>query len=290
MEGNRIVLSKWMTGAALVMVAATASAQTPRRSEAEQVRARQKISMMEGVLERAVTNGAENLFRQVRAAMPSSDGPRLIGAPEVRGFTLEGFGVFFDVEVPDLMMPPAWSLRYMVDQNGMAANTALGELKTMVTTLRDPEQRDRLMVAINRLELQVGPAQARTGQSVARAAATARPTTAAQTVTTAPPAAPAAPAAAATDVMDDPNEGYTREVRAAIADAMIENTGAIPIGPEEWLVVAARGNVRPDRLAVTDNSDTHTIMLRVKGSDIAAFRAGRLTLDEARKKVDIREY
>lgn len=286
MERMRIVLNKWITGAALVMVAATASAQTPRRSEAEQVRARQKISMMEGVLERAVTNGAENLFRQVRAAMPTSDGPRLIGAPEVRGFTLEGFGVFFDVEVPDLMMPPAWSLRYMVDQNGMAANTALGELKAMVATLRDPEQRDHLMVAINRLELQVGPAQPQPGAGVTRAAATqARATTAAQTVTT-----PAPGTAASPDVMDDPNEGYTREVRGAIVDAMIENTGAIPIGPEEWLMVAARGNVRPDRLAVTDNSDSHTIMLRVKGSDLAAFRSGSITLDEARKRVDIREY
>ena len=281
------MLNKWITGAALVLVAATASAQTPRRSEAEQVRARQKISMMEGVLERAVANGAENLFRAVRAAMPTSDGPRLIGAPEVRGFTLEGFGVFFDVEVPDLMMPPAWSLRYMVDQNGMAANTALGELKALVTTLRDPEQRDHLMVAINRLELQVGPAQPQASPGVTRAAAAgqARPTTAAQTVTTPAPGPSVAP-----DVMDDPNEGYTREVKAAITDAMIENTGAITIGPDEWLMVAARGNVRPDRLAVTDNSDSHTILLRVKGSDLAAFRAGSITLDDARKRVDIREY
>ena len=30
-----------------------------------------------------------------------------------------------------------------------------------------------------------------------------------------------------------------------------------------------------------------TVIFRVKGSDLAAFRAGRMTLEEARKKVEI---
>lgn len=283
-ERKRIVLNRWVAAAALVLVAASVSAQTPAaRSEADQVKARQKISMMEGVLERAVANGAENLFQQIRAAMPTPDGPRLIGAPEVRGFPIAGYGVFFDVEVPDLMLPPMWSLRYMMDQNGVSANTALSELKTLVSSIRDPDQRQQFMSYINRLEMQVGPAQP-VLQGQARQAGPA-------TVSTQALGQPV-PAQARPDdlaVLNDPNEGYTREVKNAIIDAMLDTSGSIPLGPEEWLMVAARGNVRPD-LSVTDNADTHTIILRVKGSDLAAYRARQITPDEARKRVDVKEY
>lgn len=286
-KNKGIVLGTWVTAAALVLTAAAASAQTPTpsRAEAELVRARQKISMMEGVLERAVANGAENLLHQVRAVMPTIDAPRLIGAPEVRGFTIDGYGVFFDVEVPDLLMPPTWSLRYMVDQNGLAASTALGELKTMVANVHDPDQRQRLMADIGRLEAQVGPAaQAPVPVPAAAPGGVAGPATvSAQTFQ------PAAPPPADSAVLDDPNEGYTREVKSALMDAMLENSGLIRVAPDEWMMVALRSNARPD-LSVTDNSDTHTILLRVKGSDLAAFRASQISQDEARKRVEVREY
>lgn len=284
MGRKHIVLNRWVTATAVVLVAASASAQTPTpQTEADQVKARQKISMMEGVLERAVANGAENLFQQIRVAMPTPDGPRLIGAPEVRGFPIAGYGVFFDVVVPDLMLPPMWSLRYTMDRNGVSANTALNELKTLVSSIRDPDQRQQFMSYINRLEIQVGPAQP-APQAQARQAG---PATVSAQALGQPVPAQARPDDLA--VLNDPNEGYTREVKNAIVDAMLDTSGSIPLGPEEWLMVAARGNVRGD-LSVTDNADTHTIILRVKGSDLAAYRAGRITPDEARKRVDIREY
>jgi hypothetical protein len=285
---KRVVRNAWAIAITVVLAAAGASAQEPASgTDADMVRARQKISMMEGVLERAVANGAENLFREVHAIMPTSDGPRLIGAPEVRGFPLEGYGVFFDVVVPDLYMPPAWSLRYMIDQNGMAASTALGELKGLVSSLSDPTQRQQMMIAINRLEMQVGPAQSVALPAAGRAAG---PATVSSQAAPAPSAAPPSAAARANAaVLDDPNEGYTREVKQALIDAMLENSGGIPLAPDEWLMVAARGNVHPD-LSVTDSSDTHTIVLRLKGSDLADFRANRITQDEARKRVAVREY
>src|ERR1700754_3956144 len=108
-----------MSGVAFVVVAVAglAAAQTPRQEELEQVKARQKISTMEAVLERAVSNGADNMLRQMRELMP--DAPMLSGQPQVRGFRLEGFGVFFDVDVPALRIPISYTLRYMVDQNGL---------------------------------------------------------------------------------------------------------------------------------------------------------------------------
>jgi hypothetical protein len=272
------------TGIALVLVATAASAQTARTAEEEAVKTRQKISMMEGVLERAVQNGAENVFRQVRAAMPTADGPRLIGAPAVRGFRLDGFGVFFDVEVPDLLVPPAWSLRYMLDSNGMTAATAVSDLKTMVAQVRDPQQRDRLEQAIARIELQVGPVPAPRQRPAGPTTVANAQSLPAQTFT--PPVAPVDPG-----VVEDPNEGYTREVKQALVEAMLENSGPIALGPDEWLTVAARGNARMDRLGVGgDTGETHTIMFRVKGSDLAAFRESRITADEARKRVQVREY
>ena len=59
---------------------------------------------------------------------------------------------------------------------------------------------------------------------------------------------------------------------------------------EEWLTVAARDNVPRDPLSPGDTADFSTIIFRVKGSDLAGFRAGRMTLEEARQKVEVREY
>jgi hypothetical protein len=60
------------------------------------------------------------------------------------------------------------------------------------------------------------------------------------------------------------------------------------IGPEEWLTVAARDN--EERLAPGDLYEVLTIVLRIKGADLAAFRAERLTREEARNRVEVREF
>ena len=101
-----------------------------------------------------------------------------------------------------------------------------------------------------------------------------------------------APAAPQVDpaVVDDPNGAYTREVSAAIIDAMIENSGPLPVGDNEWLTVAARDNIRPDRLIPGDTSNISSIVFRIKGSDLAAFRAGRVTLEDTRKRVEAQQF
>jgi len=45
-----------------------------------------------------------------------------------------------------------------------------------------------------------------------------------------------------------------------------------------------------DPLIPGDATDFSTIIFRMKGSDLAAFRAGKVTLEEARQKVEVREY
>jgi hypothetical protein len=249
-------------------------------SEADQVKARQKISMMESVLESAVANGADSLMRAVRAVMPP-DALMMTGAPSARGFRLDGYGVFFDVEVPTFRPTMAWTLRQMVDESGLGAATAVNQLKAYIQTVQDPRQRANLDRALRRLELQVGPVGPVPQDASAR---TVGASTVAQA--TIAPAAPQVDLA----VITNPNGAYTREVSAAIIDAMIENSGPLPIAENEWLTVAARDNLRPNRLVPGDISNISSIVFRVKGADLAAYRAGRMTLEETRARVEVNQF
>ena len=269
---RRVVISVTSIGLVLGMTA-VATAQQPALSAQEQVQAqaRYKIFLMEGVLERAVQNGAAVLSRQVRALSP--DAMFLTGSAQVRGFRLDGYGVFFDVEVPGLRPTVAWTLRAMADDNG----ASLAQLKAYVQKVQDPRDRSVLETAIRRLELQMPSART----------ATADATVTAQSVSG--PASAAAQRQPDPLLLSDPNAAYTREVKTALIDAMLENQGGLTIGPEEWLTVAARDGEPGNRLVPGDAYDQSTVVLRVKGGDLAAFRAGRLTLDEARKKVEVKE-
>jgi hypothetical protein len=242
-----------------------------QQNEMDQVKARQRISMMEGVLERAVSNGADNMVRQMKAVM--GDAPMLTGVPEVRGFRLDGYGVFFDVEVPALRLPVTWPLRYMF-RDTRETTGIINELRAMMAEA-EPRQRERLAQVVRQLEQQAQvPASQRSAGRIGAAAAV-------------PVGGGASPAPAS---YDDPEEHYTREVKAALVDAMLENSGPIALGADEWLTVAARDNVPRDPLIPTDAADTRTLIFRVKGSDLGAFRAGRMTLDEIRTKVETREF
>ena len=236
---------------------------TPAASEL--ARARSNLSIMEGVFQRAVVIGADNLNCRVRAISPQDPPLLLAGEAEVRGFRLEGHGVFFDVEVPVLRQSVAWSLRALMDQSGVPLATALDQLRTAVRSVADTRMRQSLETALQRVELQVGGPD--TPGATARRGATPPP--------------------AALDWLNDPGGAYTAEVRNALVDAMLEHSQALGLGADEWLIVAARDNERRDRLSQGD--ETSTITLRVKGSDLAALRAGRITAEEARGRVQVIE-
>src|SRR5436190_15180801 len=223
-------------------------------TEADQVKSRQKISMMESVLESAVANGADSLMRAVRVVMPP-DALMMTGAPSARGFRLEGYGVFFDVEVPTFRPTMAFTLRQMVDENGLGAAAAVNQLKAYIATVQDPRQRATLDGALRRLELQVGPVGPVPQGAAAR-------TVGASTVTAQTTVAPVAAPPVDPQVIEDPNAAYTREVSTAIVDAMIENSGPLPIAENEWLTVAARDNIRPDRLGPGDPSNISRVVFR----------------------------
>jgi hypothetical protein len=80
---------------------------------------------MERVLEGAVEHGAANLRERLQAVAPDAPAQLLIlGNPRVRGFRLDGYGLFFDVEVPSLNGTLTWSLRTL-DPGAAAGSPAL---------------------------------------------------------------------------------------------------------------------------------------------------------------------
>ena len=278
---RRVGLKRPVAGLAclgvLVWFAVAVSAQQPpvlTAQEQGQAQARYRIFLMEGVLERAVQNGAAVLSRRVRALSP--DAMFLTGAAQVRGFRLDGYGVFFDVEVPGLRPTVAWTLRAMADDSG----ASLAQLKAYVQKVQDPQSRQDLLRAIRNLELQMPSARL----AASDAALTTQPVAGPVSVAT-----PTSIRSVDRLLLADPNAAYTREVKTALVDAMIENSGGLTVGPDEWLTVAARDGEPGNHLVPGDSYDQTTSVLRVKGSDLAAYRAGRATLEETRTKVEVRE-
>lgn len=258
-----------------------------------QMAARYELAIMEDVLERAVQQGARMMSRQWQSAMLQ---PLLIGGDaRARGFRLEGYGIFFDVDVPAMRQSMVWSWRMLDPSNGGAAS-AIEALKAHLKTISDPAQRRDLDQAIRQLELQVTPFSS-VAESVRMDENSRRE---AQTTVVALPkpqpgaAAPAggAPVIAQTSRLaagEDPGDAYTTLVKDALIDAMLRYNQSLTIGPDEWLVIAARDRGESG-IASDDPFDVTTIQLRIKGSDLLALRAGRLTPEEARKRVEVREY
>ena len=82
-------------------------------------------------------------------------------------------------------------------------------------------------------------------------------------------------------------ESYSKHVLDSLIDAMLDNSAALSIKDDEYLVVAA--SAPPDPVSSLNNQDETTI-LSIKGSDLAAFRQGKITKEEARKRVVNKQF
>jgi hypothetical protein len=281
------VVRTWVIGfAAGLGIVSAAAAQAPQGADVRQTRVRQQIFVMEGALERAVQLGVDNLRRRLRTVMPD-DALLQGGAPQVRGFRLDGYGVFFDVEVPAVRRSLAWSLRTM-NETGLALARDLAQMRAFMQAIADPRTRTEFDRMLQRIQRQMAPPMppASPVPPGRVAAAQSQPAVAAQALP-APDATTPSPVDNA--VITDPGEVYTEEVKAALIDAMIEQGGTLTLGADEWLAVAARDSA-PGAPLVPAERDGVTVILRLKGSDLAAFRAGKLTLEQVKARVAIGEF
>ena len=259
--------------------------------------ARYKVRVMEGVLEKSVQQAALRLNEQLQRVSP--DLIQLAGAAHARGYRLEGYGLFFDVEVPAAMRQTmGWTARVMRQQHEGVAE-ALGSLKRITGEL-DPKARAEAERAMRQIEVAIRPLPrgVRPTDRPMAAAQSAGGAMGASTSTAAPaPAVPegdkpmivvAPPAEADDPLWRSPDLAYEDQVREALIGAMLDWGALLPLGPDEWLTVAARDN--QDVVMPGSAPDVVTIILRVKGSDLAERLAGRLPTDELRRRVQVREF
>ncbi len=80
--------------------------------------------------------------------------------PRARGFVLDGYGVFFDVEIPDMNQSVIWSM--MNVQRDRQVGNALDSLRAAIEPLTGPN-REQALVALQQVTKTVGPAMPPTG-------------------------------------------------------------------------------------------------------------------------------
>jgi len=268
--------------AGLVVAAGISSAaQTPAPAGAklDQKQSRYEISQMERLLEGAVEHGLTTIRERVQAATKAqSFVPENLENAHVRGFRLEGYGIFFDIEVPSLQGSLLWSLRTL-DQNDLGLSRALESLKSFVEKSNDTNAQQ----ALKRIELQM-PTLAAPPPTVVAASSGAR--LAAGTAAAANDAVAEAPV---DPILSDPNEAYRAEIQRQIQDAMVSYSGALAIGADEWLTIGARGRFERPLIAPAD-VDQRTVVIKIRGSDLRAMQAGQITREEAIKRMLVRVF
>lgn len=260
---------------------------------------RDDIRMMESVLTQALQKGAQDLARLLRVNQPNS--AFVTGTGRARGFVLDGYGMFFDVDVPGMRQSVVWSeqmVQLMQDRERALQDLARLRPDDPLRKVAEMQFRtiERLIAATQNGQVlipnpitpnQLTPSGIATAQNVSDTvltnAAPPAPTADASRVVAAPP-----PVASPSAIARDPNELYTESVKNALIDAMLKYSAFLKLGDAEWLTVAASDSEGPSIPGQID--DTTRIVIRVKGSDLTAFQAGKLTRDEVLKKVEVREY
>ena len=283
-----------VTGLAIGAAVAPVSAQTaPSAQEAApaaaprpvplraQIDIRYQIGTMERVLENAVEHGAGVWRDRLQALAPVQ--ALLLDNARVRGYRLEGYGLFFDIDVPSLEMTLLAAFRTL-DQNGLGLQSAWNQIKSSIQAQAANDA--NLQQAVKRLELQVVP-----GVPVAATTADVSGLRAASGSAASAPEPISrlnANVAANDPILANPEEVYRAEVMQAVVDAMLDYSSALGIASDEWLTVGVRRNEIRPRIGLDTNAQT--FVARVRGADLTAFRAGQLSREDAIKRVEVRVF
>jgi hypothetical protein len=207
-----------------VPAATPAAVPAPRPLTDSELRHRlDAIYLFEGVLMNAVKLAAQTTAGEIRRIEP---GIVMFSSAPVRahGTYLEGYGVFFQVEIPSVIPSVASLVEQIARGERMRPNTS--------------------------------------------------------------PAQPTALTGSTREALMDPDAHYVAAVKDRVIDAMIRHSNSMELRADEWLTVAARdGSEVPGQLA-----QPSTMILRIKGSDLSDFFAGRIDIEQARKLVQVRGF
>jgi hypothetical protein len=213
---------------------------TPGVSPEVQIQQRRfQLQLMEGVLENAVRQGAQEVATRAQGELPI--GMLFMGRPRANGFPLEHYGLVFDVEIPQIR-------ESYVMRNQMARSA---------TPSPNP---------------QVGtPVSGRGNTGTARATGVVADDPMSRSPVTGDP------------FLADPNQFYRDVIKGKLIDAMLDYSRSLELGETEWLSIVARSEEDPVPTGLYD--DSQALILRIKGADLKLWFEGKITRDEARKRV-----
>jgi hypothetical protein len=270
-------------GFGLLAAAPLAAQSGQARPTPQQRDQRYQIATMERVLEGAVEHGAKVTRDRMQAVVPAemllSDNAR------VRGYRLDGYGLFFDVAVPMLEGSVTWSFRTL-DQNNLGLESALNALRSLVEKSGDTNFEQ----ALKRVELQVAPVSLNaSAQGLLPDARTLTGSAAAALPPDVPPVPAASPPAPPDAILDDPVEAFRAEIRDALMNAMLDHGAALRLTPTDLFTIAARSS--DDRTVLSPlSNDDQTIMITVRGADLTAYLSGQIGREEALHRMTVRVF
>jgi hypothetical protein len=258
-----------ISGAVLAATPLVAQVSPAAPATRAQIEARHEIAAFEGILENAVTYGAQMLTQHIQSAT-TPESVLLTGMARARGFRLDGYGVLFDVEFPSIRRSVAWSMRALgrPDPELLAA---MKELRKNTQAVADQRSRQELDRMIKSLEDQLKAYETQMRANVSTAGG-------------------AAHSGAGAAQVDDPRAIYATEMTNALIDAILDHGAPVGVAADEWLTVAARESLDLRFMPENPNDTATTLILRIKGSDLKAFGDHRASREEAKKKLEVKQY
>jgi hypothetical protein len=228
------------------------------------------MAVMEDAFQRAVevVHGRALEALQVSAGMPAMF--TLEGNTRARAFRIEGYGVFFDVDLPPIPRSVEWSFRVL--DTGAALGPDIEQLNEQVKRINDPRITRMLDPIVRSMQAKVAAGSVASGG--AGQAPDDKMDVGVKTV------------ASANRASADPFASYIGELKKTLVQIMLEYGPTIRLNADDWLHVAAR-EMSPKLLP--GNPTDATITLRIKAGDLAALKAGRLSPDEAARRVEVKE-
>ena len=191
-----------------------------------------------------------------------------------RGFLLDGYGVFFHVEIPEMQQSLVLSVTTV--ERDLAVASALEALRSALGAVPEGALKLQAEGHLKRLELQVGrsadPAAVATGDCAGRQR---------DALSAADNRAGTLPSCAIRAVLPGRDQGR-------LIDAMLEHSRGMNIRPDEWLTRGGASRRQPS--GPNEIVTRSTLVLRIKGSDLAIYDADRTQQDEIRKRVEAREF
>jgi hypothetical protein len=263
--------------------AASAAAPVPPKSTLSSSERVSEVKVLEGVFVQAMNQGAADLVHQMQVIDPGSVANAMISQAHARGISLEGYGVFFDVDVPLMNMSLIVTQRQALVADLRAKIDEATRLRAHATSPDVQQQLDARVQMLTSILFNIAPQVAPAAESrVTAVTNNLEQPRAGSVIAATTDVAPVAPLETR-----NADQMYSDAIKTALMNAMVNHSSALMLGDDESLTVAARDNGPTIPGAIADRSG---VILTIKGSDLAAFRANKLSRDEVVKKIEIKEW